>query len=86
MAAGSISAQAAPCGTRQCVPKAAATPCAMPRPELANAMPDSSAACDMASRAGRESPCSTASTIAGTANFSPCTARARGIGCDFRDT
>ena len=71
MAAGSISAQATPCGTRQSVPKAAATPCAMPSPELANAMPDSSAACDMASRAGRESPCSTASTIAGTANFKP---------------
>ena len=71
MAAGSISAQAAPCGTRQCVPRAAATPWAIPSPELASAMPDSSAACDMASRAGRERPFSTASTIAGTAILQP---------------
>ncbi len=34
----------------------------------------------------RERPFSTASTIAGTAILSPCTAKARGIGCAFRDT
>ena len=68
---GSITAQAIPCGTRQWIPKAGAMPWANPSPELANAMPESNAACDIRSRADRERPFSTASAIAGTASRSP---------------
>ena len=84
-AEGSITAQAMPCGTRQWMPRAGAMPWASPSPELASAMPESSAACDIRSRAVRDRPFSTASAMAGTASRSPCTARACGMGWAFRE-
>ena len=83
-AAGSIMAQAMPCGTRQWMPRAAATPWARPSPELASAMPESKAACDIRSRAVREPPFSTASAIAGTA-AEPLHCQRLGIGWAFRE-
>ena len=75
-AAGNITAQASPCGTRQCDPSAAATPCARPSPEFARANPDNKAACDIASRFSRDVPSLTTAGNAGIASFNPDSASA----------
>ena len=73
-------AQATPCGVPHSMPSAAATPWAMPRPELVRATPETNAAWLIAARAWRSCGSARSRGNASSARGSASSTRARGTG------